>query len=123
LYFTIDATFKTRELKAATIEVEYLANSRTFLRLQYDAMEGENHRPYKSAMPEELRTVRLGSGQNFIPIQATGVWHTAVFRVADGAFQNSQNARSDFRIEVMPPEIYVRRVTVTREETAATAPQ
>jgi hypothetical protein len=28
---------------------------------------------------------------------------------------NSQRDGADFRLEVVPPEIYVRRVTVTRE--------
>ena len=45
------------------------------------------------------------------------------FSVADGSFKNSQNGKADFRLEVTPAEIYVRRVTVTREDVQSSPPQ
>jgi hypothetical protein len=42
-------------------------------------------------------------------------WETATFHVRGATFNNSQNGGSDFRFSVNPPELYVRRVTVTRE--------
>ena len=44
-----------------------------------------------------------------------GAGQTVTFRVRDGLFENSENGNSDFRVEVSSPEIYVRRVSVTRE--------
>jgi len=43
-------------------------------------------------------------------------WKKASFHIRDGAFENSENGHSDFRIEVVPPDINIRRVTVTREK-------
>ena len=40
---------------------------------------------------------------------------TAVAATTNAVFMNSQRDGADFRLEVVPPDIYVRRVTVTRE--------
>jgi hypothetical protein len=116
VYFVIDPTFKREELKAARIEVEYLLPAPCFLRLQYDAMEGEAHRSYKSVVATSGETVSWGAGIQYMHIQATNAWRTATFHIKDGAFLNSQNGGADFRLEFTPAEIYVRRVSVTREK-------
>lgn len=116
VYFAIDPTFKTRELSAAQIEVEYLVDATGFLRLQYDAMEGETHRSYKSVVASGGDGVSPGNVVRFTHMAVTNAWQTATFRVTDAFFRNSQNGSADFRLEVTPPEIYVRRVTVTRED-------
>jgi len=103
LYFELSSTFKTVETKAARIDFEYFTLTATTLKVQYDGMEGERHRPFMPAQPGELRVP--GSPQ----------WRTASFRIKDAAFLNSQNGGADFRLDVIPPEIYVRRVTLTRE--------
>ena len=41
-------------------------------------------------------------------------WQTAAFSLQDAKFKNSQNSKSDFRIWVTPPELYVSRVTMKR---------
>jgi hypothetical protein len=43
-------------------------------------------------------------------------WETATFHLRDAAFEGSQNGGADFRFEVLPPELYIRRVTITREQ-------
>jgi len=103
LYFVVSSTFKTVETKAARIDFEYFTLTATTLKVQYDGMEGDRHRPFMPAQPGELRVP--GSPQ----------WRTASFRITDAAFLNSQNGGADFRLDVIPPEIYVRRVTLTRE--------
>jgi len=67
------------------------------------------------------RAARLGSS-TYARILTVNTWATATFHVTNAVFQNGQNGDADFRLEMaVPPEIYVRRVTVTREEAAATS--
>jgi hypothetical protein len=115
LYFALHPDFKCDELKAAWIEIEYFLPSPAFLRLQYDAMEGNVHRQYKGVMAREGEMATLGASARFTRVSGSNAWQIATFHIKDGAFMNSQNGGADFRLEVIPPEIYVRRVTVTRE--------
>ena len=101
LYFAVHPSFKSVPIKMARIEFEYLVRSPVKLKVQYDGMEGGRRRSYKAAV-EVLNVTEVGS------------WQTAVFHVSDAAFMNSQNGGADFRLDVNPPEIYVRRVTMTR---------
>jgi hypothetical protein len=64
--------------------------------------EGQ-HRSFKPA-PEILN------------VTPSGDWQTAEFHLTEPALLNSQHGGADFRLDVNPPEIYVRRVTLTREE-------
>ena len=114
LYFTLSPSFKAAGLTNARCEVEYFARRFVALRLQYDAVEFENHRPYKSATAEGVRTVNY-DGANFTRLQPSNAWQTATFLLRDGVFMNSQNGGADMRLEVTPPDIFVRRVTITRE--------
>jgi hypothetical protein len=123
LYFAIHPDFKLEELKTARIEIEYRAVTSGYLRLQYDGTEGETHKPYKSALPIDEKLVTLGTGTRFIRFQATNEWRTVSFQVTDGVFMNSENGGADFRMEIFPPEIYVRRVSVTREGGKPPVPQ
>lgn len=122
LYFAIHPDFKERPLKTARIEVEYLVTNSGFLRLQYDASEGDTTKPYKGVPAQGGTTVKLGTAGGVSRIQGTNTRQKATFYVADGAFRNSQNGRADFRLEVVPPEIYVRRVTLTREDAQPAPP-
>ena len=123
LYFAIHPDFKLEELKTARIEVEFRAVTDGYLRLQYDGMEGDTHKRYKSAMPIDEKPVSVGTGTRFIRFQATNEWRTASFQVTDGVFMNSENGGADFRMEIFPPEIYVRRVSVAREGGKPPVPQ
>jgi hypothetical protein len=114
LYFAISPSFKQPGLKNARVEIEYLTKTRTYFRLQYDAMDGQSHRTYRPALPENALVTKLGMGADYA-ISAPGTWRVATFHLKDAVFENSQRDGADFRIEVIPSEIYVRRVTVVRE--------
>jgi hypothetical protein len=102
LYFAVHPTLKNGGIKAARIEVEYFVRKPIRLKLQYDGIEEGQPRPYKPA-PEIFNVV------------ASNDWQTAVFHLTEPAFMNSQNGQADFRLDASPPEIYVRRVTMVRE--------
>jgi hypothetical protein len=121
LYFTINPSFKRDGLKNVRCEIEYYSPIRGTLRLQYDAVEFDTHRAYKSVAAENDATIRYGGGVEFTRVAAPQVWQTVTFRLVDGVFANSQNGGADMRLEVSPPDIYVRRVTVTRESAGAEA--
>jgi hypothetical protein len=107
LYFSIDPAFKATGATNVKVDVEYfdvlLDETRTTFGIHYDAAGagGSLSSRYRSAG----RTVML-----------TGVnkWLTTTFYLRNAAFKNAQNGQSDFRIYVRPPDLYVRRVTVTR---------
>ena len=123
LYFAIHPDFKRDELKAARIEIEYRVPTSALIRLQYDGTEGESHKRYKAAPPGLAETMSLGAGTRYTPIRASDQWQTVTFHVTDGVFMNSQNGGADFRLEVTPPEIYVRRVTVARQTVQPPMPE
>ena len=108
LYFTIDPAFKKNDMRNVKIEVEY-----------FDGVFDDN--PAAFGIHYDGRGVARGSNPAYKPASQTArlsgsdAWRVATFQVRDAAFMNSQNGRSDFRISVRPPELYVRRVTVTRE--------
>jgi hypothetical protein len=114
-YFTISPSFKRAGLSNALCEVEYLCPARGYFRLQYDATEFDTHRPYKSVIDEGGTPVRLGGNNDHARVPAVNSWETATFRITDALFDNSQNGGADFRLEFLPPDVFVRRVTLTRE--------
>jgi hypothetical protein len=103
LYFMIDPSFKKRSVKNVTIEVEYCDPVAGWLGLQYDATGRQRSREPAYTQLREA-----------VPLLGSKIWQTATFRVQNAAFKNSQNSRADFRLWVSPPELYVRRATVTR---------
>ena len=115
LYFALSPSFKQQGLKDARVEVEYLTKTTTYFRLQYDAMDGESHRIYRPALPEKVPVTKLGMGADYAISATPGTWSVATFHLRDAVFENSQRDGADFRIEVIPSEIYVRRVAVMRE--------
>jgi hypothetical protein len=119
LYFLIDPEFKDKDLETAKIELECLVQEPTIIRLQYDAMEGEAHKKYKSVLATARGVSGEGSQVPFSILQGTNGWQKVTFRVTNAAFLNSQNGGADFRFEFKPAEIYARRVTVTREKSSA----
>jgi hypothetical protein len=101
LYFAVHPSFKSVPVKMGRIEFEYFVRTPVRLKVQYDGMEEGRRRSYKAA-GEILNVTEVGS------------WQTATFHVSEPAFMNSQIGGADFRLDVNPPEIYVRRVTMTR---------
>jgi hypothetical protein len=114
-YFTISPSFKRAGLSNALCQVEYLCPTRGHFRLQYDGMEFDTHRPYRSVTDEGGVPVRLGGNNDHTRVSAVNSWETATFRITDAVFANSQNGGADFRLEFLPPDVFMRRVTLTRE--------
>ena len=95
---------KTRNVK---IEVEYfdiVFDRPSSFNLQYDGtgVRSGSNPAYASVGP-------------MVYLRGTEQWQTATFHVRNAGFQNKQNGHSDFRLLVRPPELYVRKVVVTRE--------
>lgn len=114
IYFTLSPGFKQNGSMNARVEIEYLAKKDTSIRLQFDGMDGDVHRMYQPVLPEGAPVFRFGNGADYGLVRTPGVWSVATFQVTNAVFQNSQREGADFRLEVVPPEIHVRRVTVTR---------
>ena len=106
VYFAVHPTFKQKEIKAARIEFEYLVRTPVRLKLQYDGNDEGQHRSFKPA--QEIFNVPPSNG-----------WQTVEFHLTEPVFMNSQHGGADFRLDVNPPEIYVRRVTLTRGDAQA----
>lgn len=115
LYFELSSDFKHEGPMNARVEIEYLAKAGTAIRLQFDADDGEAHQSYQPVLPVGAAVMRFGTGADYGTIPTPGVWSVATFHVTNAVFLNSQRDGADFRLEVVPPEIHVRRVTVTQE--------
>jgi hypothetical protein len=102
IYFSIDPTFKRRNYKNVIIEVEYFDETAAKLTLEYDGSK----RNSKDGAYKPTSSLNL---------EGSKTWQLALFRVTRATFANAQNSKSDFRLSVTPADLYVRRVTVTRE--------
>jgi len=98
----------------ARVEVEYLAKKDTAFRLQFDGLDRDVQPkvPAGVARGSEGDAVWHRRDYGTIPLPACGACD---LHLTNAAFLNSQRDGADFRLEVVPPEIHVRRVTVTRE--------
>jgi hypothetical protein len=110
-YFALDPSFKQGGAQVVRIEVEYCSESTATLALQYDAI----------AASRNLSSIYTRTGSR-VALDASSEWETAAFHIRNGAFENAQNGGADFRLEITPPELSVRRVTVTREREEDFAP-
>ncbi len=106
-YFALNPSFKEQDVTRVRIDVEYydgFEGQAGVLGLQYDA----------SASADGFGVSSKQMLPN-VPLNGSGQWLKATFHIRDGTFQNAQNSRSDFRLVASPPELSVRRVTVTLE--------
>lgn len=118
-YFALSPSFKQNGLKNARVDIEYFVNRPTFFRLQFDGMKGETPHKYVTVLPERAPVARFGGNVEFGRATTIGSWSVATFQISNAVFRNGQNGDSDFRIEVSPGEMYIRRVTITREDLAS----
>lgn len=104
LYFAIDPSFKWAPKMRVRVDVELFDASPGTLVIQYDGWseQGTTHGAYTQAP----RTVQLRQQKK---------WRTESFLLPEGRFENRENGRSDFRLLLSKPELYVRRVTVSRD--------
>jgi hypothetical protein len=114
-YFAISPSFKRDGLKNARVDIEYFSKPDHAFRLQFDGMDGDTHQRYLPLLPEGARVMRFGTGADYGTAPTVGAWAVATFHITNAFFMNSQKGGADFRLEVVPPELHVRRVSVTRE--------
>ena len=115
-YFAINPSFKAGGLTNARVEIEYFARAERSFRVQFDGMDGDTHQRYLPVLAEGATVMRFGTGADYATAPEIGRWAVATFHLTNAVFRNSQKGGADFRIEVLPPDIYLRRVTVTRED-------
>jgi len=128
LYFGIDTTFKKGRTMDVKIEIEYFDDGDRTLGLQYDASpskkaldaayaklrEPGDPAKFQEALAKVFAKAYINLKET-VPLTGSKTWETATFHVRGATFKNCQVGGSDFRFWVSPPELYVRRVTVTRE--------
>jgi hypothetical protein len=105
--FNIDPTFKGEEVSNVKIDVEYFdgfEGHAGVFGLQYDATGvGKGLEPKNQACYPN------------VPLRGSSKWLKATFHIKDATFKNSQTGGGDFRLWASPPELCVKRVTVTLE--------
>ena len=114
-YFAINPTFKATGLTNARVEIEYFCREERSFRVQFDGMDGQTRQRYWPVLAEGAKVMRFGTGADYSTAPEIGRWAVATFHITNAVFRNSQKSKADFRIEVVPPDIYLRRVTVTKE--------
>jgi len=110
-FFTIDPTFKQRDLAAVRIDIDYFDGAEEpggVFGVQYDAKGSDDNRvlTVKQVLPN-------------IVLHGSGRWLKATFHLKDAGFRNGQSGGSDFRLWASPPELSVSRLTVTVERPEA----
>lgn len=114
-YFDLSPSFKREGLARGRIEVEYLSPNTNGLRLQFNGIQNGRASAYVPVLPVGTTATRELFRSAYALPPSNGVWTVAVFEITNATFPNTQNGGADFRVEVVPPEMYVRRVTVIRE--------
>jgi len=102
-YFVIDSSFKSRSIRNVIIEAEYLDTTPGTLGIEYDASKSR----------KDARRAYTGL-PHIVQLSGSKQWRTVAFQIEDATFRNAQNSHSDFRLWVKPPDLCIRRVTVTR---------
>lgn len=105
--FAINPSFKNQDVSRVKIEVDYFDG--------FDGREGVFGLQYDATGADDAPLPSAKALLPMVPLKGSGKWLKAAFHVRDGTFENAQNARSDFRLVVSPPELSVSRVTVTLE--------
>jgi hypothetical protein len=82
--------------------------------IQFDGIENGRSSAYVPVLPVGTGATRQLYGNSYALPASNGVWAATTFEITNAIFRNSQNGGADFRPEVVPPELFVRRVTVTR---------
>jgi hypothetical protein len=121
-YFALSPTFKREGFSPVRVEIEYFAPRPASFRLQFDGLRDESRHRYITALPENAPLVRFGPRIDYARIPVIASWAVATFHLTNAVFRNGQNGDSDFRLEVVPPDIYLRRVIVSREDTLPVPP-
>jgi hypothetical protein len=104
IYFAADDSFKWSDSMHAKLEVEYFDAGTGKLSAEFDGSDPTA--PFKGAYTPVGKAVRM---------RDTKQWKTAEFDLRGARFLNSENSQADFRLDVLDPDICVRRVALVRE--------
>ncbi len=103
VYFRIDDSFKWADAMEVSVVVDYYDSGVGTLGLQYDG--ADPNAPFQGAYTASSNRVTLVDGN---------AWKTAVFRLGNARFLNSQNGGADFRLDSSLTGLGIRRVQVVR---------
>lgn len=104
LYFAIDSAFKGATNMQVQVDVDYYAAAPGSLQIHYDSW---NSGPKDGAYTRSPRKISLRPEDR---------WQTESFMLPQARFENRQNEKSDFRLNVTSRDFYVRQVTVRKYE-------
>ncbi len=104
IYFAADDSFKWSESMHAKLEVEYFDTGKGSLSVEFDGSDAGA--PFHGAYTWGGKRVKMTDARQ---------WKTAEFDLRGARFINSENNEADFRLDVLDPDICVRRVTLVRE--------
>ena len=104
IYFAADDSFKWSDSMHAKLEVEYFDAGRGRLTAEFDG--SDLSAPFKGAYTPVRTAVRMTDSKQ---------WKTAEFDLRGARFWNSENGAADFRLDVLDPDICIRRVALVRE--------
>jgi hypothetical protein len=101
VYFAVDDSFKTAELRSFKAEIEYFDAAVGTLAVEFDG--SDPNAPFGGAYSPAPEVVKL---------EGAKVWKTATFTLKEARFLNSQNSNADLRLAITAPEFQVRKVTI-----------
>jgi hypothetical protein len=104
MYFAADDSFKWSPSMHAKLEVEYFDTGKGSLSVEFDG--SDPGAPFHGAYTLGGKRVNMTGAQQ---------WKTAEFDLAGARFLNSENNEADFRLDLLNPDICVRRVALLRE--------
>lgn len=102
IYFQVDPSFKREKAADYMVEVEFYDRTNGVLMLEYDASTDATG---KKAYVASGQAVTLRNSQS---------WATASFQLPGATFRHAQNSGADFRLNVKPADLFVRRVILKR---------
>jgi hypothetical protein len=107
IYFTVDPSFKTDYMTDVNVTVEYFDSPAGSFDIQYDG-----HDPTGKSRKSGAYT----SSRKQVTQTGTRAWMAEAFELKDARFDSRQNGHADFRIRLLTSELYVRSVTLTRQQ-------
>lgn len=103
IYFAADDSFKWADTMHAKLQVEYFDAGRGNLSAEFDG--SDRNAPFDGAYTPVRKAVPMTNARQ---------WKTAEFDLRGARFLNSENGQADFRLDILGPDICIRRVALIR---------
>lgn len=104
IYFAADDSFKWSRSMNAKLQVEYFDADKGSLAVEFDG--SDPGAPFHGAYTWGGKRIEMTGARQ---------WKTAEFDLRGARFLNSENNEADFRLDVLDPDICVRRVALLRQ--------